>query len=102
MLDLPGIDRRQERVEETGEPVPGDRALHFEAFDATPVADVMTAGVITVSRDAPLGTIARLMTHWKVHRVFVEDGGEIVGVVTSLDVLKWVDRALPAGSRKAI
>jgi predicted transcriptional regulator len=100
-LDLPQVDPKHERAKETGEGIPTTRGFHFTAFDETKVTDVMTAGVITVGPDADLGSIARLMTLWKVHRVFVEEKGEITGVVTSMDVLKWVDQALPSRREKA-
>jgi tRNA nucleotidyltransferase (CCA-adding enzyme) len=95
---LPEVDPKKERAKETGEPIPRHRDFHFEAVDDVTVADVMTPGIITVSPGASLGTVARLMTMWKVHRVFVEERGELRGVVTSLDVLRWVDRVIPAAS----
>jgi CBS domain-containing protein len=100
-VQVPETDWSRERAKETGEHIPTGHGYHFEKFDQTPVAEVMTAGVITIAADAPLGAIARLMTLWKVHRVFIEEKGEIVGVVTSMDVLKWVDQTLPAVTRKS-
>ena len=74
---LPEIDARKERARDTGEMIPAGKGFHFENIDDVRVSDVMTPGIITVSPGASLGTIARLMTQWKVHRVFVEGGPSV-------------------------
>ncbi|MBI2933747.1 MAG: CBS domain-containing protein [Planctomycetes bacterium] len=88
LADLPEIDPHQERIRETGEPVPTSKGFHFHAIDDTVVENVMTPGVITVSPDAAVNEVARVMTRWKVHRVFVEEQGTIQGIITSMDALK--------------
>jgi CBS domain-containing protein len=50
-------------------------------------ADVMSADVLTVPASTGLAEVARLMAKHRVHRVFVEDGGHVVGVVGVLEVL---------------
>jgi CBS-domain-containing membrane protein len=47
------------------------------------------------------GTVTEFTVYWaeeRVHRVVVvERDGRIVGIVSSLDVLKWFSRELPSG-----
>jgi len=75
-----------ERTLEAREPVPADPG-------SVPVADHMSAGMVTVFPDATLAEIVRSMVGSDVHRVFVVEGdtGELVGVITTLDILKWLD-----------
>lgn len=53
------------------------------------VQDFMTPDPITVSPDDPIVKVAHLMAEEHVHRVVVVDDNErVVGIVTSLDVLR--------------
>jgi CBS domain-containing protein len=52
------------------------------------VQDIMTPAVYTVRDDAPVAMLARTMVAGRIHRLFVTRGGRIVGIVTSLDLLK--------------
>ncbi len=62
-------------------------------LDATTVADVMTRRALTVSPGTELREAALAMEYGDVHRLFVERGGELVGVVSRSDV----NRALANG-----
>jgi CBS domain-containing protein len=55
---------------------------------AVRVADVMTPAVFAVSPQTPLEEAAERMTDLNVHRLFVVDGGTLVGVVSALDLLR--------------
>jgi CBS domain-containing protein len=59
------------------------------------VGDVMSAYLFTVSPKSPLVDAMRLMTGDEIHRVVVVDNGRIVGMVTTMDLLRaalrWVD-----------
>jgi CBS domain-containing protein len=55
---------------------------------ATPVGDVATRPVRTVSADATLFETLVFMLEQRVHHAPVEAGGSIVGVVTDTDVLR--------------
>ncbi|KAK8958240.1 SNF1-related protein kinase regulatory subunit gamma-1-like [Platanthera guangdongensis] len=46
-----------------------------------------TSSVLTCDSDALLGTVIDSLASRKVHRVYVEKGGEVVGVVTLRDVI---------------
>jgi CBS domain-containing protein len=52
------------------------------------VADIMTPTVYTVPADTPASELARTMVSGRIHRLFVTRGRKIVGIVTSLDLLK--------------
>ena len=54
------------------------------------VRDVMTAAVRQVTVTASVAAVARLMVEQHIHRVVVTQGKEPVGIITSMDLLKWV------------
>lgn len=53
----------------------------------TRVDDVMTPELIGVAPDAPLVDVLKQMSERRVHRLLVLDGNQLLGVVTSMDVL---------------
>jgi CBS domain-containing protein len=54
----------------------------------TPVADIMTASVITVATDATVEECMRLCTDNRLRHLPVLDGGRVVGVVSIGDLVK--------------
>lgn len=54
------------------------------------VRDVMSAAPVTVDPDTPLDVLAQTMIDHAIHRVFVVSGGTLVGVVSSLDLVREV------------
>jgi CBS domain-containing protein len=52
------------------------------------VGDVMTRELVRVRPDAPLAEAACTMLERRVHRVLVMDGGALVGLVSSLDLIR--------------
>lgn len=54
------------------------------------IKDVMTPGLVTAAPRDTVAKVARLMTHKGVHRVFVEKGGDILGVVSTRDLMRLV------------
>ncbi len=54
------------------------------------VRDVMTAAVRQVKVTASVAEVARLMVEQHIHRVVVTKENEPVGIITSMDLLKWV------------
>ncbi len=62
------------------------------------VADVMTRPVTALGERASLIEAAHLMAGQGVHRLPVTGlDGRIIGIVSSLDVLRWLSRELPSG-----
>ena len=56
------------------------------------VGSVMTPQVIAVTPTATVRSAAALMVDERIHRVFVVDGAQLLGVVSSMDVLSVVAR----------
>ncbi|KJV31623.1 CBS domain-containing protein [Luteibacter yeojuensis] len=54
----------------------------------TPVADIMTASVVTVATDATVDDCMRLCTDGRLRHLPVLDGGRVVGVVSIGDLVK--------------
>jgi len=52
------------------------------------VRDIMTPTVYTVPDETPVIEVARTMIAGHIHRLFVTKGGHIVGIVTTLDLLR--------------
>jgi CBS domain-containing protein len=67
------------------------RGFQIEALPADTVKDVMTPYLITVEEGTPIREVAARMAECGIHRVIVVDADQqIRGIVTSLDVLRWV------------
>jgi CBS domain-containing protein len=62
-------------------------------LDDTTVGEVMTTSTLTVSPETDLKEAALAMEYADVHRLFVEEAGALVGVVSRSDV----NRALARG-----
>lgn len=60
-----------------------------ESILADPVASIMTSEVVTVSHDADVSDLMRLMTERRIRHVpIVDDDSSLVGVVSIGDVVK--------------
>ena len=60
-----------------------------EGGDSTPVGDIMTPGVFSVAPDTSAVSVIEQLVELNVHRLFVVDrDGALVGVVTTLDLLR--------------
>jgi CBS domain-containing protein len=57
------------------------------------VRDIMTASVYTIPADAPIAEIARTMVDGHVHRLLVAEGDKLVGIVSTLDLLRAIASA---------
>ncbi len=56
------------------------------------VADVMSPYVLSVSPQTPIAQAARLMVAEGVHRLLVTKHGRVVGILSTMDVLRAVVR----------
>ena len=60
-----------------------------EVVDSTLVRDIMTPVIFTVAAEAPVRMVVEQMLAMKIHHIFVVDeDGALVGVISSLDVLR--------------
>lgn len=67
----------------------GDRArLVGEHVASLRVRDLMRTDLVTVAPVAPLREVAAKLTERRIHRVLVVEDGRLVGIVSSLDVLR--------------
>ncbi|MEQ8231517.1 MAG: CBS domain-containing protein [Gammaproteobacteria bacterium] len=62
----------------------GDRVDHLC------VADLMSPAVIAIGPDTDISVAARLMVERRVHRLPVVAGDRLAGLVTALDLLRWL------------
>ncbi len=63
------------------------RGLHLQDED-TLVRDIMTPTVYTVPDNTPVGEIARTMVAGRIHRLVVTREERVVGIVTTMDLLR--------------
>ena len=90
----PGFDLRGwEEEAERGEL----RKLHLHASAEVTVEDIMTPTAYTVPYDTVVEELARTMVTGRIHRLLVTRDGNVVGIVTSLDLLKLL-YGPPAGA----
>ncbi len=59
----------------------------------TLVEKLMHQRVYTVARDAGVAVAANIMRERRVHRLYVTDGGRLVGVISALDLMRVVEEA---------
>jgi len=57
------------------------------------VADAMTGSVVAVRPDTPVPEIARLLRSNRIHRVLVTEGDQLVGIVSTFDLVALLERA---------
>lgn len=77
------------RPEPRKEPVKVPDGFQVENVDLTTVGDIMTPALFSVAPDTPASKVVTEMTGLHVHRLFVvDDMGTLVGVISTMDVLK--------------
>jgi CBS domain-containing protein len=62
--------------------------LHVEENESLPVKEIMTPTIYTVPEDTPISDIAKAMVAGRIHRLLVTRGTRLVGIITTLDMLK--------------
>jgi CBS domain-containing protein len=65
-----------------------DPEVREQIFEATPVSEIMTPRPQTITPDATVKDAAQRMVYLEVHRLFVEEGGRLVGVVSTSDLVR--------------
>jgi CBS domain-containing protein len=55
-------------------------------FDGTRVREIMTPRPQVVTSDTDVAEAARVMLYLEIHRLFVEEAGELVGVISQSDI----------------
>ena len=72
-----------------------ERFIEEDYGDAL-VADIYTPFTVTSTVETPVATLARLMVEKSVHRVIIVEGKRVVGIVTSMDILRSLAGGRPA------
>ena len=88
---LVGVISRSDIMEAEAEI--SDQEVRGRFLDETLVSDLMSSPALTIGPEAELREAALAMEYGDVHRLFVEEAGELVGVVSRSDV----SRALATG-----
>jgi CBS domain-containing protein len=61
-----------------------------DRLGALTAIDAAVTEIVTVAPDAPVGEVARTMCEQRIHRVLVVDDGQLVGILTSFDLLRLI------------
>ncbi|MCH8875047.1 CBS domain-containing protein [candidate division KSB1 bacterium] len=64
--------------------------LHLEEDDGFKVQDIMTPLIFKVPETEPISEMAETMIGGRIHRLFVTRADKVVGIVTTLDMLKAI------------
>lgn len=59
-----------------------------DLIENTPVSELMTPRPLMVAPNATIREVAQQMLYGEVHRLFVEDAGRMVGVVSQTDLVR--------------
>jgi CBS domain-containing protein len=71
-------------------PPVGLRSSAVQALQNRTVRTIMVTDPISVAPDTPVGDVARLLVTKHMHRVLVTDGAKVLGLISSLDVVRLV------------
>jgi CBS domain-containing protein len=77
----------------TAEAEADDDDARRSLLEHTAVRDIMTPRPFTVAPDEDVGEAARQMLYADVHRLFVAEGEQLVGIISTTDIV----RALATG-----
>lgn len=64
--------------------------LEIESESIVTIKDIMTPLMFEVTQDTPIQEAAEMMLKGHIHRVLVTDNKKLVGIVTTMDMLKVV------------
>ena len=78
---------------------PGLRSSAVQALERRSVRAIMVADPVCVAPDTPVAEVARLLVTKHMHRVLVTDGAQLLGLISSLDVVRLVAEGTPDTSR---
>ena len=67
-----------------------DQAARETLFEGTLVRDLMTPQPMTIAPDATIKEAAQQMLYADVHRLFIVDQEQVVGVISTTDIMRAV------------
>jgi CBS domain-containing protein len=59
---------------------------------ARTVGEIMTVGTFAVGPDTPVSEVARRLRQHAFHRVLVADGGRLLGIVSTFDLIELLEK----------
>ena len=65
-------------------------SFEIEAESLVTVREIMTPVTLNVQEETPLEQVADAMIRGRIHRVFVTRGETLVGIITTMDILKAI------------
>jgi CBS domain-containing protein len=65
-------------------------SFEIEAESLVTVREIMTPVTLNVQEETPLEQVADAMIRGRIHRVFVTRGKTLVGIITTMDILKAI------------
>ena len=74
----------------TAEAEAEDRDARQALLDATTVRDVMTPRPYTIAPEEDIREAACQMLYGEVHRLFVAEGDQVIGIITTTDIVRAV------------
>lgn len=79
---------------------PGAGADAYARAHGRHACDVMSADVVTVTRDTPIADVVRLMEEHSIKRVPVVDGKRVVGIISRANLVAALSEHLELAARK--
>lgn len=62
-------------------------------FETTKLREIMSSPLITIEGDASLYRVSRKLVEHNIKRIFVEENGEIVGLISQRDLVREIMNA---------
>lgn len=96
--DIVGIISERDLLRATDSTVIGDGVFRMESCDISPdklVKDYMSWPVRTVDKSTPLKSVCSRMIQEKISAYLIIDGSEVMGIVTTDDMLRALYELLP-------
>ena len=86
----PILEMWDDAVRDVAEEMAAVEARTLDQLEQYVVRDVMSTDVVTMRSDTPVKKAADVMRRRRIHRVLVVDGGELVGILSTLDIANAV------------
>ena len=74
----------------TAEGETDDASARNTLWENTPVRELMTPRLFTVAPDEDVREAARQMLYAEIHRLFVAEGDQVIGVISTTDIVRAV------------
>lgn len=87
------VDRWMDSEADVWSRITQSESPDWDRLDEHSVAEVMTRSVVSIGPDASVEDAARLMVDRQVHRLLVMDGRELLGVLSTMDIVRGVAEA---------